>query len=82
MSMAQLGHAQSVDDELRQKLSLTMAKARVTQIIDGQTFVVNNTKTIQNGRLKHPTPLRTSKTDLSLSRARSKRWPRVIMSSI
>ncbi len=44
--MAQIGHAQSVDDELRQKLQLTMPKARVTQVIDGQTFVVNNTKTI------------------------------------
>lgn len=46
MSMAQIGHAQSIDDDLRQKLQLTMPKARVTQVIDGQTFVVNNTKTI------------------------------------
>ena len=46
MSMAQIGHAESIDDDLRQKLLLTTPKARVTNIIDGQTFVINNTKTI------------------------------------
>lgn len=46
MSMAQMGQATMMDDNLRQKLSLTMPKARVTQVIDGQTFIVNNTTTI------------------------------------
>lgn len=36
----------SKDDRMKTDLRLTMPKARVTQVIDGQTFVVNNATTI------------------------------------
>lgn len=47
--MAFIGQAYAqtaTDDRMKKLLRLTMPKARVTQIIDGQTFVVNNTTTI------------------------------------
>lgn len=44
--MAQMGQSQANEDILKQKLRLTIPKARVTQVIDGQTLVLNNTKTI------------------------------------
>jgi endonuclease YncB( thermonuclease family) len=46
MTMAQIGHAQSVNDKYRQILTLEMSKARVTQVIDGETMIVNNTDTL------------------------------------
>lgn len=47
--MAFIGQAygQTVtDDRLKTLLRLTMPKARVTQVIDGQTLIVNNTTTV------------------------------------
>lgn len=47
--MAFIGQAYAqtkTDDRLKESLRLTMPKARVTQVIDGQTLVVNNTTTI------------------------------------
>ena len=38
--------ASFVKDELRQHLRLTKPKANVTQVIDGETFIINNTETI------------------------------------
>lgn len=46
MSMAQLGQAEDTQNVIKEKLRLTMPKARVTQVIDGQTLIVNNTTTI------------------------------------
>ena len=46
MSMAQIGQANNDQDFIKEKLRLTMPKARVTQVIDGQTLIVNNTTTI------------------------------------
>jgi micrococcal nuclease len=46
MSMAQIGQAFAGEDAIKDVLRLTTAKARVTQVIDGQTLVVNNTTTI------------------------------------
>jgi micrococcal nuclease len=46
MSMSFLGQASAQDINLRDELRLTMAKARVTQIVDGVTIIVNNTTTL------------------------------------
>jgi micrococcal nuclease len=46
MSMAQIGHVFAGEGAIKDILRLTTPKARVTQVIDGQTLVVNNTTTI------------------------------------
>lgn len=46
MSMAEIGQAYADENAIKDVLRLTTAKARVTQVIDGQTLVVNNTTTI------------------------------------
>lgn len=46
VSMAFIGQKTASAQTLKDAMRLTMAKVRVTQIIDGQTIVVNNTTTI------------------------------------
>ena len=46
MSMAQIGQGNNIQNLITEKLRLTMPKVRVTQVIDGQTLIVNNTTTI------------------------------------
>jgi len=46
MSMAAIGQASELDTVLKQKFRLTMPKTRVTQVVDGQTLIVNNTTTL------------------------------------
>ena len=46
MSMAQMGQAQSIEETMKADFRLTMPQMRVTQIIDGQTFMVNRDKII------------------------------------
>lgn len=46
MSTAFLGQNKAAAEDLSEKLRLTMSKARVTQVTDAQTIIVNNTTTI------------------------------------
>ena len=46
LTVAEKGQAAEAHDELRQIMRLTNTKVKVTQVINGDTFVINNTETI------------------------------------
>jgi micrococcal nuclease len=65
--MAIIGRSFASDINLKDKFRLTMSKARVTHVIDGQTLVVNNTTTLNLPMIYIPRSINNEYNDLSIA---------------